>query len=83
MQLLKDYLSKYKNLEPPEASAKRLFIQVVKDECGLEIEPEQVSIRNGNAFIQCHPALRSELRLCATRVLGTLQQQGVRIGRIT
>jgi hypothetical protein len=83
MQVLSDYLAKYKNLAPPEASAKRLLIDTVRSECGIALKDSEVSIRNNVAFITCHPAVRSELRLCSGRVLTVLQKQGVRLSKLT
>lgn len=80
---LGNYLAKYRNLEPPQASVTRLLVEIVRDECGVTLEEGMVSIRNSTAFLSCHPALRSELRLCAPRVLAELQRRGVRLSKIS
>ncbi len=68
------FLSKYKNLKPPEESTKKIILQIIKDECGLCLEKKDVSLKQGGVFLTCHPAVRSELIRCVPRILNTLQK---------
>lgn len=82
MHTVADYLDKYRGLAPPEESVKKRFIESVHKECGIQLTSDQVRIHNSTAFISCHPAIRSELRMCATAVLSSLRTEGVRIAAI-
>lgn len=75
MHGLADYLNKYRNLEPPEASIRKVLCSVILSECGITLEPSSITIRNGGATISCHPAMRSELSLCVPEVLHTLRER--------
>ncbi len=82
MHELHQYLAKYKHLEPPEASSKRILIEVVRDECGVELDASMVTVRNCTLFLTCHPAQKSEIRLAAPHIISALTDRGVRIAKI-
>jgi hypothetical protein len=73
MELLGQYLSKYKDLTPPDASAKKALVALIHDVCGIHITEKAITIRYGGANIRCHPTERSEIARCAPRILHELQ----------
>lgn len=83
MQNIFTYLSKYKNLIPPEESKKKIIIQSIQDECGIKVSKKEISLRGGGVTLTCHPTIKSELSQCAPRVINTLlTQHNIRISFI-
>jgi hypothetical protein len=83
MDTIFKYLSRYKNLTPPEASKKKIVIQVIQDECGIQITEKEIQIKREGVLLSCHPTVRSELTRCAPRVIHTLlKKHNVRISFI-
>ena len=75
MQELRSYLSKYLHLTPPEATKKKVLIDVIRKECGILLEEKEIVIVGGGVRLSCHPTVRSELARCAPQVLRTLHQE--------
>lgn len=75
MEILQDYLSKYRNLTPPQASKAKLIAEVVLDECGIMLDCSDISIRRGGAVLSCHPVERSEIMRRVPVVLEVLQSK--------
>lgn len=61
MEIVQDYLHKYRTLVPPQASKTRLVAEVVMDECGVLLEHSAITIRRGGVVLSCHPVERSEI----------------------
>ncbi len=75
MELASSYLAKYARLEPPQASTKKLLVQVIRDECGITLTERSVSLSRGGAILSCHPTERSELARCVPQILTLLQHE--------
>lgn len=75
MRDVSSFLQKYAKLEPPHRSVIRLFIAAVKDECGIALSEQAVTIGRGGVFLTCHPAARSEVLRCAPHVLTHLNER--------
>ena len=75
MDSVVSFLAKYKNLTPPEESAKKIILETIKDECGINLKTKDVSMKQGGVFLSCHPAVRSELIRCVPRIISTLQKE--------
>lgn len=69
------YLARHKNLTPPHASKKKIFIETVRTECGIVVEESQIDITRGGIILSCHPTVRSELVRAAPQLLGELQKK--------
>lgn len=83
MEGIKKYLKRHTGLTPPQASAKRLCIEAIQDECGISLEEKEITIRNGGVHLSCHPTVRSEVVHNAPSILSTLcQKHNVRISYI-
>lgn len=72
MELAHTYLDKYRNLVPPQATRAKLIAQVIRDECGVQVLPEEITIRRGGVVLACHPTVRCELVRYIPNVLHTL-----------
>jgi hypothetical protein len=83
MDGLLKYLSRYKNLTPPHASAVKIFVKTIRDECGIILSDEDVSIKRGGVIMSCHPTVRSELLRHAPLIIEVLHKKhNVRISYI-
>ena len=74
MEVLQQYLLKYKKLAPPQATKAKLIAKVIQDECGVSLDSETITVRRGGATLSCHPTVRSEVVRCVPRVLEVLQR---------
>ena len=75
MDVVSKYLKKYKALAPPEGLKKKTVLQTIQSECGIQLNEKQLRFSGNGLFINCHPTIRSELRMCAPRVLRVLVEQ--------
>jgi hypothetical protein len=75
MEGLLKYLSRYKNLTPPHASAKKIFVKTIQDECGITLAEEDVSVKKGGVVMSCHPTVRSELLRYAPYIIEVLHKK--------
>jgi hypothetical protein len=75
MYTLGQFLAKYESLAPPQQSTLRLVVQVVYDECGVELEEKDVSLVRGGIMLACHPILRIEVARSAAQILTTLHER--------
>jgi len=75
MEIVQDYLSKYRMLVPPQASKTKLVAEVVMDECGVMLEHTSITIRRGGVVLACHPTERSEIMRHVPVVLEVLRKK--------
>ncbi|MBP9760047.1 MAG: hypothetical protein KBD24_01625 [Candidatus Pacebacteria bacterium] len=75
MDLLQNYLAKYKILTPPQATKAKLVASAIADECGIAIPHTDITIRRGGAVLSCHPTMRSEIAHAIPRVLEVLHKK--------
>ncbi len=75
MEIAHSYLEKYRNLVPPQATRAKLVAQVIRDECGIEVLPEEIAVRRGGVVLTCHPTVRCELTRHVPSVLHTLHSK--------
>lgn len=80
MEPLSLFFAKYRSLEPPQASVARLVCAAIRDECGITLGEKEIRIVQGGVQLSCHPVVRSEIALCAPRVLATIRSvHGIRL----
>jgi hypothetical protein len=83
MKELLTYLSKYKNLVPPQASKKKVLTALFRDECGVNISEKEIVLSRGGVHLKCHPTVRTEIAHCAPRILSILHKEhGLHFGYI-
>jgi len=69
-----DYLSKFKNITPPDKFVKDELVAVVKDVVGVEIEKDDIDVRNGTVFLSVDPIIKNEIFLRKKEVLESLRE---------
>lgn len=75
MEGLQKFLSRYTHLIPPEGSKRKKILEVIQNECGIRLEEKEIKLQGSGVYLQCHPTIRGEIRLCAPRVLSVLHQE--------
>ena len=77
------YLSRYKNLTPPNASAIKLLIETIHSEYGILLEESNITFKRGGVLLSCHPAVRSEVVRSAPTIISILyKKHNVRLSYI-
>ncbi|MBT3283013.1 hypothetical protein HN375_02555 [bacterium] len=72
---ISDYLSKFKNITPPDKFVKDELVAVVKEVVGVEIEKDSIDVRNGTVFLSVDPIIKNEIFLRKTEVLESLREK--------
>lgn len=67
-----NFLEKFKNITPPDKYVKEVFITVVKSVVGIEIEKEDLDVRNGVIFISADPIVKNEIFLKKSEIMKNL-----------
>ena len=75
MEGILTYLSRYKQLTPPNKSKIKTFVVVVNDETGITLEEKEVSVKRSGVLLSCHPTVRSEVLRSAPRILTILNKK--------
>ena len=61
MKGIRAFLSKFRLLTPPDQFIKKECISVIKDMFGVEIEKENLSVKNNTIYINTSSTVKSEL----------------------
>lgn len=69
------FLEKFKNITPPDKFVKDELVDVVKDVVGIDIEKENIGVRNGTIFISVDPIVKNEIFLKKREVLESLKEK--------
>jgi hypothetical protein len=72
---ISDYLSKFKNITPPDKFVKDELVAVVKDVIGVEIKKDNIDVRNGTIFLSVDPIIKNEIFLKKAEVLESLREK--------
>jgi hypothetical protein len=72
---ISDYLSKFKNITPPDKFVKDELVSVVKDVVGVDIEKGDIDVRNGTVFISTDPIIKNEIFLRKKQVMENLKEK--------
>ncbi|MFQ5661677.1 MAG: hypothetical protein ACE5F2_00280 [Candidatus Paceibacteria bacterium] len=67
-----NFLEKFKNITPPDKFVKDVLIGVVKDVVNIEIEKENIDVRNGTIFISADPIIKNEIFLKKSEIMQNL-----------
>lgn len=68
-------MEKFKNITPPDKFVKDVFIGVVKDAVNIELEKDNLDVRNGTIFISIDPIIKSEIFLKKTEIMKNLTEK--------
>jgi hypothetical protein len=69
------YLRKYTTLVPPEGTKKKIFIDVIRSECGITITERHIRLRGQGIYLDCHPVIRGEIQQRASGIISTLLEK--------
>jgi len=69
MKLAKDFLSKFKNLTPPDDALKRAVAHAVDVIAGVPVRKKDVSISHGVAYVNSSSIARSVIRTHRVEIL--------------
>jgi hypothetical protein len=72
---ISDYLSRFKNITPPDKFVKDELVAVVKDVIGVEIKKDNIDVRNGTIFLSVDPIIKNEIFLKKAEVLESLREK--------
>ena len=70
-----NFLEKFKNITPPDKFVKEVLIDVVKDVVSVEIEKDNIDVRNGTIFISVDPIIKNEIFLKKSEVMENLKEK--------
>lgn len=70
-----NFLERFKNITPPDKFVKDVFIYVVKDAVNIEIEKDDLDVRNGTIFISIDPIIKSEIFLKKNEIMKNLTKK--------
>lgn len=70
-----NFLEKFKNITPPDKFVKEVLIDVVKDIVDIEIEKDNIDVRNGTIFISVDPIIKNEIFLKKSEVMENLKEK--------
>jgi hypothetical protein len=69
MKTLHNLLQRYANIQPPDATLKKVFVSTVEDVVGVTIEVTQISIHKKTARINAPSVVKNEIRLNQKKIL--------------
>lgn len=58
MDLLKNFLERYKHLTPKDADEKKVVISIIQEMFEVELKKEDIDFRNGLLYLKISPAFR-------------------------
>lgn len=69
MKQAKDFLSRFKNITPPDDALRRAVAKAVVNIAGVRIKREDVTLQRGVAFIKCSSVAKSVIRTARLAIL--------------
>lgn len=69
MKGIKDLLARYAHIRAPDATRKKVFVDVVEQELGISLTVRQVSIDNHTVYISAPSVIKNEIKLNQRRIL--------------
>ncbi len=72
MKLASDFLSKFKNLTPPDDAVRKAIADSILRIAGVLLTKEQVSLSRGIAFLKCSSIKKSAIRVLRAAVFEDL-----------
>lgn len=70
-----NFLEKFKNITPPDKFVKDVLIGVVKDTVNIDIEKDNIDVRNGTIFITVDPIIKSEIFFKKSEIIKSLTEK--------
>lgn len=69
------YLTKFKNITPPNRFIKEKCIAAVKEELGVKLSSNEIDVRSGVVYIKANQIIKSEILLNKNEILRKLNLQ--------
>jgi hypothetical protein len=69
------YLRKYATLTPPQGTKKKLLAELFRSECGVTLSENQIRLQKEGVFLDCHPAVRTEIQRHAPHLISILLER--------
>lgn len=70
-----NFLEKFKNIAAPDKFVKDVLIIVIKDAVGVEVEKDDISVRNGTIFLSIDPVIKNEIILKKNEIMKNLTKK--------
>ena len=75
MNSIKNLLSKYKVITPPDDAVRSCVVKILKDEINLDINKSEIRVSVGTVFVNADPAYKSEILRLKIRILELLKAE--------
>lgn len=75
MDLIKNFLSRYKNLSNHHLNISNQAQVVIKNVAGIDLPVEKISYRNRTIFINSSPLVKGEIFLSKNNLINALNQE--------
>ncbi|MFQ5540631.1 MAG: hypothetical protein ACE5F4_00030 [Candidatus Paceibacteria bacterium] len=72
MKLVGDFLSKFKNIKPPDDTLKRALMLALEETLDIHCTPDRISIANGIAYIKTSSVAKNMIQINRSVVLKNL-----------
>ncbi|MCH7529672.1 hypothetical protein IIB50_00950 [Patescibacteria group bacterium] len=76
------YLTKFKNIIPPNAFIKEECSKVVNDELGVELSGDEINVQRGVVYIKANQIIKSEILLNKNKILERLNLELEKYNRV-
>lgn len=70
-----NFLEKFRNITPPDKFVKDVLIDVVKETANIDIEKENLDVRNGVIFISIDSIIKNEIFLKKAEIMKNLTEK--------
>ena len=75
MKTISSLLERFSRSLGKDVLAKNVVIACIKEFCGFEISPDDISIKDGTLRIKTTPAKKSEINLNETKILNAVRER--------
>lgn len=74
---ISQFLKKFESFGRQERFSKEMVCQSVKDVLGVNLDPKDVSIRNGEVFLQASAVIKNSVFMKKGAILKAIKEKGV------
>jgi len=75
MKTISSLLERFSRSLGKDVLAKNVIIACIKEYCGFEISPDDITIKDGTLRIKTSPAKKSEINLNEAKILKAVREQ--------
>ncbi len=77
-----EYLNKFKKISENRDFLRKAVSEAVKNICGIDIDPEDIDVRDGIARIRSKPIIKNEIFLKKNKIMDFLKNKTDKIADI-